>query len=130
MKILAIKTDNPLAELNLYDDFESLELFSWQAHRELGETIHIQLRALLERHKLTFEDLEGLILFRGPGSFTGLRIGASVANALADGLDIPIVGTMGEYWQKDGIGRLLSRESDHSVMPEYGAEPHITQQRK
>jgi tRNA threonylcarbamoyladenosine biosynthesis protein TsaB len=130
MKILAIRTDKPLAELNLYEDNAELELFSWQAHRQLGETIHLQMRDLLKRHEMEFKDLGGLVLFKGPGSFTGLRIGASVANTFADGLEIPIVGAIGDNWQRDGIMRIMNKENDGSVMPEYGAEPHITQQRK
>jgi tRNA threonylcarbamoyladenosine biosynthesis protein TsaB len=126
MIILAVRTDKPEAELVLFDGQTKLEEIIWQAHRELAETIHIKIRELLETQSKSLKDLEGIITYQGPGSFTGLRIGLSVANALADSLAIPIVGAMGNAWQAESIKRLLAGESDPVVMPEYGAPVHIT----
>ncbi len=39
-----------------------------------------------------WEDLEGIEVEKGPGSFTGLRVGVSVANALGFALGIPVNG--------------------------------------
>lgn len=130
MLILTIRTDKPEAELGVYNDEKKIEYFTWPAHRELAETIHTKIHALLYDHNLELHDLGGLILFKGPGSFTGLRIGASVANALADSLGIPIVGTNGDQWISEGQSRLEDNQNNRAVMPEYGAEPHITAPRK
>jgi len=77
-------------------------------------------------------DLNGIIVAAGPGSFTGLRIGISVANAIAYVKDIPIVALAGtetrdELLQK-GLRMLESAGSqfDVAVIPFYGADPHIT----
>ena len=126
MTIITIKTDNPEAEIGLYEDHEQLAYLTWPAHRELAETIHHKLRGVLEDKGKNWQNIHGIVFYKGPGSFTGLRIGASVANALAEGLQAPIVGSTGEAWMTSGIERLLGGEWDPLAMPEYGAEPHIT----
>jgi tRNA threonylcarbamoyladenosine biosynthesis protein TsaB len=128
--ILTIRSDNPQAEIGLYDDQRQLAYQSWAAHRELGRTIHTKIGELLQEAAKDWADIQGIVGFQGPGSFTGLRIGLTVANTLAYGRHCPVVGAMGEQWQSAGIDRLLQGDNDHTVMPEYGAEANITVQRK
>jgi tRNA threonylcarbamoyladenosine biosynthesis protein TsaB len=130
MIILTIRTDKPEAELRLFDGQSQLAEIIWQAHRELGETIHLKINELLESQQKDLDDIEGIVAFQGPGSFTGLRIGLSVANALSDGLGTPIVATQGDNWQQQGIERLQKGERDQVAMPEYGAPVRITQQKR
>ena len=47
---------------------------------------------ILKTEKLTLKDLIGIEVETGPGSFTGLRVGVSVANALGFALVIPVNG--------------------------------------
>jgi len=130
MIILTVRTDKPEAEVGLYEDDRQIAYETWQAHRELGRTIHTKIHELLVSVGKEWQDVQGIVGFRGPGSFTGLRIGLTVVNALALGNDCPAVGAMGDDWKEDGIRRLLAGKADESVMLEYGAEAHITQQRK
>ncbi len=61
--------------------------------REYGSQVLLPLiEKLLKSRKLEFKDLEGIEVETGPGSFTGLRVGVSVANALGFALGIPING--------------------------------------
>lgn len=130
MLIVTIRTDKPEAEIGLYEDAKQLDYLAWQAHRELAETMHLKLRDLLAAHGKQLADMQGIVFFKGPGSFTGLRIGASVANALAYGFSCPIIGSSGgnggEGWIEQGVESLLAGKSDKVVLPEYGAAPHIT----
>lgn len=130
MIILTIRSDKPEAEIGLFDDDRKIAYEKWRAHRELAETIHKKIEALLKSQKLDWRGIEGIVCFRGPGSFTGLRIGLTVANALAFSLEIPIVASDGDEWQKIGIEKLLTGENDKIALPQYGAPVHITQQRK
>jgi tRNA threonylcarbamoyladenosine biosynthesis protein TsaB len=130
MFILTVRTDKPEAEIGLYQGTEQLVYVPWPAHRELAETIHLKLRAMLDTKQKDLHDVEGIVFYKGPGSFTGLRIGASVANALAEGTGAAIIGSAGEQWIEDGIKRLLAGEADKLALPEYGAAPHITAPRK
>ena len=130
MLILTIRTDKPEAELGLFDDDQKLAYIFWPAHRELSATIHKKLAELLESQGKTLENLQGIVCFKGPGSFTGLRIGLTVGNALAYGLQIPIKAAAGEAWMQTGIAALKSGDVDEIALPEYGAEAHITVQKK
>lgn len=130
MLILTIRTDKPEAELGLYDDHTRLAHSAWLAHRELAETVQLKIEELLKKQGKTLPDVQGIVVFKGPGSFTGLRIGLTVANALAYAQKLPIVGALGGTWIEAGISRLLQSENDRIIVPEYGAAPHITQQKK
>lgn len=130
MIILSIRTDKPEAEIGVFDGHTQLSYETWQAHRELAETIHHKIITLLQANGRTLHEIEGIACFRGPGSFTGLRIGLTVANTLAYGLNIPIVSSMGEDWLRNGLDRLASGANEQAALPEYGAPVHITQQRR
>ncbi len=133
MKVwLTIRTDKPEAEVGIYDTTgKQLGYRVWYAHRALSTTLLTVIRDELTKQEATFQDLDGALVFQGPGSFTGLRIGITVANTLAYGLNIPIVGVADEHdWLERGIQRFIQRDNDQLVMPEYGAEAHITQQKK
>jgi tRNA threonylcarbamoyladenosine biosynthesis protein TsaB len=130
MLVLTIRTDKPESEIGLYLDDKQLGYETWQAHRQLAETIHVKIKELLNTQAKDWADIEGVVVYRGPGSFTGLRIGLSVANALADSLGAAIVGVTGESWQMDGLVRLQAKENEQRVMPEYGADVHITLPKK
>ncbi len=50
------------------------------------------LKRIVEENDLTFSDLTAVEVNIGPGSFTGLRVGVSIANTLGSILQIPING--------------------------------------
>jgi tRNA threonylcarbamoyladenosine biosynthesis protein TsaB len=130
MFILTIRTDKPEAELGLFEGSNKLAYSIWPAHRQLAETIHLKIKELLESQGRGLEDLNGIAVYKGPGSFTGLRIGLSVANTLADSLKLPIVSKTDKDWITKACGRLEKGEDEKIALPEYGAEPHITKPKK
>lgn len=131
MIILLIKTDQPLAELYLYNDQQLLASLKWSADRTLAETIHLKLVELLDKRSMKINQLDAVAIYSGPGSFTGLRIGHSVANALAYGLGLPIIGVGGSDWIKQSIGLLVEGSKDNVIaVPQYGAPARITKPRK
>lgn len=129
--ILTIKTDNPKAEIGLfYDTGQKRQYKQWLAHKQLADSIHKELDIILKAESKTLLDISGIVCFKGPGSFTGLRIGLVVANTLAYSLMIPVVGESGNEWIRQGIKRLSLEEDERLVIPKYGKDPHITQQVK
>lgn len=123
--IILLDTSTATCFLTVVDD-EARQDFEWQA----GRTLARGLLKFLEEKTGDLRDISGIGVMKGPGSFTGLRIGLTVANTLADSLNIPIVGAMGEDWRKMALKKLRAGESEKIVMPEYGAAAHITAPRK
>lgn len=126
MLILTIRTDKPEAEIGLFEDNKRLAYNAWLAHRELAENIHKKIDELLKSQGKMLEDIKGIVVYSGPGSFTGLRIGVTVSNALANALLVPIVSTQNDDWAVTGIAKLLNGLNEQIVVPEYGSEPNIT----
>lgn len=128
--IISIRTDKPEAEIGLFQpDGTKVDYKTWEAHRQLSTTILRKINEMLEQNSLSLEQLKGIVFFEGPGSFTGLRIGASLTNALSLGLQAHVVNASGENWIQDGI-RLLAEGQNQSATPQYGSAPHITVQKK
>lgn len=127
--ILALNTASPTCYLRLIDN-EVVYEHDWEANRMLADGLIQFLRESLNEHERTWDDIEGVIVFQGPGSFTGLRIGITVVNTLADARLVPIVGVSGDDWVAVGVNRLSRGENDRLVLPEYGREANITSPRK
>jgi tRNA threonylcarbamoyladenosine biosynthesis protein TsaB len=127
---ITLKTDNPDAEIGLYGGDKQLSYFKWHADRQLAKELLKVIHDQLAKQKADWKDISGIVVFQGPGSFTGLRIGLTVADALAYGLQVPIVAARGEDWLKTGLARLAKGHDDKLVMPHYGAEAHITMPKK
>jgi len=159
---LTLRTDKPEAEVGMYKDGKQLAYESWQAHRELSETIHKKIEGILNHaskyltsqvfsngagkftrknsdknfggSSISLEQVQGIIVYKGPGSFTGLRIGMSVANSLAYSLNIPIVAKSGQNWIELGAKILAAGNPpagrERIALPEYGQAPKTTKPRK
>lgn len=132
--ILKTGTEENLLELREIDG-ESDPKFhlTWEASKLLSEELPGMIEDALSSLDLAFEDISGVIGFKGPGSYTGLRIGITVINAIVDQVGAPIVGIgseSGEKWIEDGLKRLKDGENDQIILPEYGGEANITKPRK
>lgn len=128
--ILIMDTAGDRAFIGLWDD-KWLAKIDWEAGRSLSSEIILKLEDQFKKSGKTFEETSSVIVAKGPGSFTGLRIGLSVANALAYGLKIPIVGVADKTNYDDILKagqKLLVNETKFidPVTPEYGREPNIS----
>ena len=65
--------------------------------QEIGSQVLLpMIIKILRKNKLTFTDLTAIEVNPGPGSFTGTRVGVSVANVLGFALGIPVNGKRGK----------------------------------
>ena len=56
-----------------------------------AERLHVFINEVLAEEKIIYKDLEAIAVSKGPGSYTGLRIGVSAAKGLCFALDIPLI---------------------------------------
>ena len=127
--ILLLDTSTPVCKLTLVDGQHYYE-DEWQADRTLAKNLLQYLHDELAKNKKTFSDITALGVFRGPGSFTGLRIGLTVLNTIADSEGIPIIGETDNDWKEKALTRIRAGENDQIVLPDYGGDAHITKPRK
>jgi len=90
--ILCIDTkDQKQVTVSLKKEGKVVEELSEQ--NEFGSQVLLPLiEKLLKSQKLDFKDLKGIEVETGPGSFTGIRVGVSVANALGFSLGVLVNG--------------------------------------
>ena len=91
--ILAIDTATEFASAALYDqETGTIAEASW--HTSMNHTVELMptISRIMESQAIAPQQLHGVAVALGPGSFTGLRIGLSVAKGLCLSLGIPIAG--------------------------------------
>jgi tRNA threonylcarbamoyladenosine biosynthesis protein TsaB len=109
--------------------------FSGNKHASMLNTL---IQDLLFKTGLKASDLSAIAISGGPGSYTGLRIGASVAKGLCYGLDIPLIAVptlQGIAWQMSAISAddrgifipMIDARRDDVYMAVYNANAKILQ---
>ena len=87
---LALHTTTPQLGICL-DNFKSDRRSQiWNLGRDLSSLLHQHLRSILAPQ--TWQDLEFIAVAKGPGGFTGTRIGVVTARTMAQQLNIPLYG--------------------------------------
>ncbi|MBA7934479.1 tRNA (adenosine(37)-N6)-threonylcarbamoyltransferase complex dimerization subunit type 1 TsaB [Klebsiella sp. RHBSTW-00215] len=113
MRILAIDTATEACSAALWNDG------TLSAHFEICPREHTQrilplVQDVLNESGIMLTELDALAFGRGPGSFTGVRIGIGIAQGLALGAELPMIGvstlaTMAQgAWRKTGATRVLA----------------------
>jgi len=91
MKLLAFDASTEFLSIALQTN-EQLETLDIQAGQTASQLILPQIQGLLDKAQLNLSDLDGIAFGAGPGSFTGVRIACGVAQGLAFGANLPVVG--------------------------------------
>ncbi|MDD2822923.1 MAG: tRNA (adenosine(37)-N6)-threonylcarbamoyltransferase complex dimerization subunit type 1 TsaB [Candidatus Daviesbacteria bacterium] len=94
--ILHIDTkDRKVITVSLKKEGEIIKSLSEE--NEYGSQVLLPLiTKLLKKENIEFKDLTAVEVEEGPGSFTGLKVGASVAQSLGFALNIPVNGKLNE----------------------------------
>jgi len=79
------------------------------------------------------KNIGGVIVYTGPGPFTGVRVAVSIANALSYALGVPVAG-VSKIDDKEKMLRIglknLKEDNQKIVFPVYDKEPNITKPKK
>ncbi|MEO3678678.1 tRNA (adenosine(37)-N6)-threonylcarbamoyltransferase complex dimerization subunit type 1 TsaB [Rheinheimera fenheensis] len=90
-KLLALDTSTEACSVALQygDELLTLDEVCPQQH---SKRVLPMVQQLLSQVGLSLNQLDGIVFGRGPGSFTGVRIGVGVTQGLAFGADLPVFG--------------------------------------
>lgn len=122
--------DTSTKECKVWLEGESTKSYTWESDRQLAKGLLFFLNDCLSNVGCSFNDLDGLAVFEGPGSFTGLRIGITVMNTIADSEKIPVVSASGKDWREVCRKKLTEGQDQKIILPYYGADANITTPKK
>ena len=89
---LTIDTSTDTASIAIVQNNEVLAESAWRCQQNHTVELLPHLAQLLNETKVALQSTSCIIVAKGPGSFTGLRVGISTAKGLAFSLGIPIIG--------------------------------------
>ena len=117
--ILHIETATDICSVALSKGDHELALIESGQSRSHASLLNTFIRQSLEKAGLTFKDLNAVAISKGPGSYTGLRIGVSTAKGLAYALRIPLLasGTL-----ENMASASLSHSSIQELLNEHGSQ--------
>jgi len=90
--ILNIETSTKVCSVSLGLDGELIALKEESSDKYIhSEKLNLFIEDLFTQVEYTLKDLNAICITKGPGSYTGLRIGVSCAKGLCYALDIPLI---------------------------------------
>jgi tRNA threonylcarbamoyl adenosine modification protein YeaZ len=96
------------------------ELQYRESHKTLGF-----IKKFLAKNKCKPQDLMKIVVCSGPGSFTGIRVGVALAQALALATGTPVIAVKKTQVPQD-LQKLATLRGGKSLVLDYGQEPNIT----
>ena len=91
MRILGIDSSGMVASVAILDDNVIVAEYTVCHGRTHSETLLPMIDEIMKNAELTVNDMDAVAIAAGPGSFTGLRIGAATAKGLALSIEKPII---------------------------------------
>lgn len=89
--LLALETSTDVSSAAIFEGPNLLGTLDFHANKLHARLMTVLIQQLLENLQLKPKDLAAVAVTQGPGSYTGLRVGTSVAKGMAMALDIPIL---------------------------------------
>ncbi|SJZ34348.1 tRNA (adenosine(37)-N6)-threonylcarbamoyltransferase complex dimerization subunit type 1 TsaB [Selenihalanaerobacter shriftii] len=91
MLILALDSSTSVGAISIHNDEGLVAEYNLNLAKTHSQRLMPQIISLMDDVGVTVDDLDGIVVGIGPGSFTGIRIGLATAKSLAQSLEIPII---------------------------------------
>ena len=91
MNILALESASTVCGVALFLNHQLVDLDEIDQHRIHGKRLPVIIDDILKNNSTNIDQLDGIAISSGPGSYTGLRIGMSLARGLAASGKIPLI---------------------------------------
>lgn len=89
--ILCLETATPVCSVALNDSCCTIALRETEGQNAHSEKITNFIREVMEEAKIGYQQLDAVAVSKGPGSYTGLRIGVSTAKGICYAADLPMM---------------------------------------
>lgn len=89
--ILCIETSTRICSVALHNNGELVAIRENNSLQSHGANITLFVNQVVQEANITLQNIDAIAVGKGPGSYTGLRIGVSAAKGLCYGLDIPLI---------------------------------------
>ena len=103
MITVLLDSSNTNLSVGIAKDNLLLEYISYEAWQRQSEYMIVELNKLLEKHNIQKEDIKEVIVAKGPGSYTGVRIAITIAKTIAVALGAKLYAVSSLRVQKDGV---------------------------
>ena len=103
--IICLETATNICSVALCDDAGVISMRQNSELKSHASMLTVFIDELLREYGIRAKDLEAIAVSKGPGSYTGLRIGVSVAKGIAYAASIPLIGvdtTLSMFWGLSG----------------------------
>ncbi|MAV58591.1 MAG: tRNA (adenosine(37)-N6)-threonylcarbamoyltransferase complex dimerization subunit type 1 TsaB [Candidatus Marinimicrobia bacterium] len=91
MNFIAVETSTNICSVALFQANKMIDLIENEEENSHSKELGVFVKNIFDQNNILINDINYIALSSGPGSFTGLRIGSSLAKGMAFALKIPIV---------------------------------------
>lgn len=109
--ILSIETSTPVSSIALHDSGVLISSQSIHKNKSHSEFLVPSIQYLCQASGITMQEIKSVAISKGPGSYTGLRIGTSTAKGICYGLDAQLIAVNTLEAMAHGISKYFDQET-------------------
>lgn len=116
--VICIETATNLCSVALCNSSGIISLKESNDFKSHASMLTVFIEEALKEKGIVAKDLEAVAVGKGPGSYTGLRIGVSVAKGIAYGASIPLIGietTLSMFWGMAGKAEAITGDEENTL---------------